>query len=152
MSQASVYPQTRYQPSPLVDLSSEAERERLSPAAVRTFFNIMTRWNIRDEDERVLLGGVSNGSFYNMKKNPERVLDADRLTRITYLVGVFKSLNILYSQKLADKWVRLPNSNPIFSGQTHLDYMMKGAKRRCRPSDGCLMPGGVLCDASPRIM
>jgi hypothetical protein len=30
MSQASVYPQTRYQPSPLVDLSSEAERERQS--------------------------------------------------------------------------------------------------------------------------
>jgi Protein of unknown function (DUF2384) len=88
----------------------------------------MTRWNIRDEDERVLLGGVSNGSFYNMKKNPERVLDADRLTRITYLVGVFKSLNILYSQKLADKWVRLPNSNPIFGGQTPLDYMMKGGQ------------------------
>jgi hypothetical protein len=128
MSQASIYPQTRYQPSPLVDLTSKAERERLSPAAVRTFFNIMTRWNIRDEDARVLLGGVSNGPFYDMKKNPDRVLDADRLVRISYLIGIFKALNILYSEKLADKWIQLPNSNPIFSGQTPLAYMMKGGQ------------------------
>ena len=128
MSQTSVYPQTRYQPSPLVDLSSKEERERLSPAAVRTFFNIMARWNIRDEDARVLLGGMSNGPFYEMKKNPERVLDADRLTRISYLVGIFKALNILYSEKLADKWIQLPNSNPIFGGQMPLAYMMKGGQ------------------------
>jgi hypothetical protein len=128
LSQASVYPQTRYQPSPLVDLTSKEERERLSPAAVRTFFNIMTRWDIRDEDARVLLGGMSNGPFYEMKKNPERVLDADRLTRISYLVGIFKALNILYSEKLADKWIQLPNSNPIFSGETPLAYMMRGGQ------------------------
>lgn len=128
MTQASAYPQTRYQPSPVVDLTSKAERERLSPAAVRTFFNIMMRWSIRDEDARGLLGGMSNGPFYDMKKNPERVLDADRLTRISYLVGIFKALNILYSEKLADKWIQLPNSNPIFGGQTPLAYMMKGGQ------------------------
>ena len=128
MTQASAYPQTRYQPSPVVDLTSKAERERLSPAAVRTFFNIMMRWSIRDEDARGLLGGMSNGPFYDMKKNPERVLDADRLTRISYLIGIFKALNILYSEKLAHKWIQLPNSNPIFSGQTPLAYMMKGGQ------------------------
>jgi Protein of unknown function (DUF2384) len=128
VTQASAYPQTRYQPSPVVDLTSKAERERLSPAAVRTFFNIMMRWSIRDEDARGLLGGMSNGPFYDMKKNPERVLDADRLTRISYLIGIFKALNILYSERLADKWIQLPNSNPIFGGQTPLAYMMKGGQ------------------------
>ncbi len=128
MTQASAYPQTRYQPSPVIDLTSKAERERLSPTAVRTFFNIMMRWSIRDEDARGLLGGMSNGPFYDMKKNPERVLDADRLTRISYLIGIFKALNILYSEKLADKWIQLPNSNPIFGGQTPLAYMMKGGQ------------------------
>jgi hypothetical protein len=128
VAQGLLYPQTRYQPSPLVDLTSKQERERLSPAAVRTFFNIATRWNIRDEDARVLLGGMSNGPFYEMKKSPERVLDADRLARISYLIGIFKALNILYSETLADKWVQLPNSNPIFGGQTPLAYMMKGGQ------------------------
>jgi hypothetical protein len=126
MSEASIYPRTRYEPSPLVDLASKKERERLSPAAVRTFFNIMARWSVRDEDARMLLGGMSNGPFYQMKKNRERMLDTDRLTRISYLIGIFKALNVLYSEKLADRWVQLPNSNPIFNGQTPLAYLMKG--------------------------
>ena len=125
MTQAS-YPRTRYPPSPVVDLTSKKERERLGPAAGRTFFNIMTRWNIRDENARMLLGGISNGPFYEMKKNPDRVLDTDRLTRISYLIGIFKALNILYSEKLADSWVQLPNGNPIFAGQTPVAYMVKG--------------------------
>ena len=126
MSQASSFPQTRYQPSPLVDLTSKRERERLSPAAIRTFFNIMTRWSVRDEDARMLLGGMSNGPFYELKKKPDRVLDTDRLTRISYLIGIFKALNILYSDKLADRWVQLPNSNPVFGGQMPLAYMKRG--------------------------
>ena len=59
---------------------------------------------------------------------PQRTLDADRLTRISYLIGIFKALNILYSEKLADRWVRLPNSNPIFGGCTPLGYMTKGGQ------------------------
>ena len=120
------YPASRYEPSPVVDLTSKAERERLSPSAIRAFFNIMTRWEIRDEDARLLLGGMTNGPYYEMKKNPDRVLDADRLLRVSYLIGIFKSLGILYSKKLADCWVRLPNSNRIFGGETPLAYMTRG--------------------------
>ncbi|HUJ14094.1 MAG TPA: DUF2384 domain-containing protein [Thermoanaerobaculia bacterium] len=126
MEEHAEYPATRYGPSPLVDLTSKSERERLSPAAVRAFFNIVDRWNIRDDDAKVLLGGISNGPYYEMKKNPERVLDADKLLRISYLIGIFKALNILYSKKLADAWVRLPNSNRIFRGETPLASMIKG--------------------------
>ncbi|MEQ8395860.1 MbcA/ParS/Xre antitoxin family protein [Thalassobaculum sp.] len=120
------YPATRYEPSPLVDLTDKAERERLSPSAVRAFFNILARWGVRDEDGRALLGGVSNGPYYEMKKNPDRVLDPDRLLRISYLIGIFKALNILYSEQLADAWIKLPNSNRIFGGQTPLAYMTRG--------------------------
>jgi hypothetical protein len=126
MALARQYPATRYEPSPLVDLSAKAERERLSPSAIKAFFNIMAKWEVRDEDARALLGGVSNGQFYEMKKKPERTLDADALTRASYLVGVFKALNILYSSKLADAWVQRPNANRIFGGQTALAYMIKG--------------------------
>jgi Protein of unknown function (DUF2384) len=120
------YPVTRHRLDAPPDLSARDERERLSPAALRAFFNIMTRWQVRDEDARALLGGVTNGPFYEMKRNPDRVLDTDRLTRISYLIGIFKALNILHSRPLADEWVRLPNSNAIFAGQTPLAYMMRG--------------------------
>jgi hypothetical protein len=126
MAPIPAYPATRYEPSPLVDLSAKAERERLSPSAIKAFFNIMARWAVRDEDARALLGGVSNGQFYAMKKDPERTLDADTLTRISYLVGIFKALNVLYSEKLADAWVQRPNTNRIFAGATPLAYMLKG--------------------------
>jgi hypothetical protein len=122
------YPATRYHPLPLADLSRRAERERLSPPALRSFFNIMARWSVRDEDARALLGGVSNGPFYEMKKNPERILEPDRLVRISYLVGIFKALNVLYSETLADQWMQLPNSNVIFAGQAPLAYLVAGGQ------------------------
>jgi uncharacterized protein (DUF2384 family) len=126
MALAPHYPATRYEPSPLVDLSSKAERERLSASAIKAFFNIMQKWGVRDEDARALLGGVSNGQFYEMKKQPQRTLDADTLTRVSYLVGIFKALNILYSEKLADAWMQRPNTNRVFGGQAPLGYLIKG--------------------------
>lgn len=120
------YPATRYEPSPLIDLSARSERERLSPSAVKAFLNIMEKWDVRDEDARALLGGMSNGPFYELKKNPNRTLDADTLTRLSYLVGIFKALNILYSEPLADAWIKRPNLNRMFAGQTPLAYMIKG--------------------------
>lgn len=120
------YPSTRYDPAPLIDLNSKTERERLSGSALRVFFNIMDRWAVRDEDARALLGGVSNGPYYKWKREPARLLDADVLTRISYLVGIFKALNITYGEKLADEWVRLPNTNRLFGGLSPLIYMTQG--------------------------
>ena len=120
------YPATRYAPAPAIDLTSKSERERLSPGALKAFFNIVERWGIRDEDARALLGGLSNGPYYKWRRDPNRTLDADMLMRVSYLIGIFKALNILYSETLADEWVRLANTNRIFGGQTPLAYMMAG--------------------------
>jgi len=120
------YPATRYQPAPVADLGSREARERLSPAALKAFFNAMARWKVRDEDARGLLGGVTNGPFYEMKRNPERTLDTDRLTRISYIIGIFKALGVLHSEALADAWIQRPNSNPLFGGLTPLEYMIRG--------------------------
>ena len=120
------YPATRYRAEAPPDLGDRTERERLSHPALKAFFNIMALWRVRDEDARILLGDVSNGPFYEMKRNPERTLERDRLTRVSYLIGIFKALRILHSERLADEWVHLPNSNPIFGGQTPLAHMMRG--------------------------
>jgi hypothetical protein len=121
------YPATHYAPTPLPDLGSKAERARLSPAALKAFFSIMDHWRVRDEDARQLLGGVTNGPYYEMKRNPDgRVLDVDKLLRVSYLIGIFKALQILHAEALADEWVRLPNTNRIFGGATPLAYMIAG--------------------------
>jgi hypothetical protein len=107
------------------DLSNCAVRKRLSRAAVKGFLRIVERWGIKDPEARQLLGGISTGSYYNWKKQPERLLDQDALIRISLLVGIFKALNILYSEQLADAWVTLPNKNPMFRGATPLAYMIQ---------------------------
>jgi len=126
MSLTPAYPETRHEPPEVVDLSDRAERLRLTPDAVRAFLNIMDRWKIRDDDARRLLGGISNGAYYALKKGPRRPLDEDRLRRISYLVGIFKALNVLYSDELADLWMQRPNRNRIFGGLTPYEYLARG--------------------------
>ncbi len=125
-SRQAVYPASSYAPSAFPDLGNPDERKRLSPTAMRAFFNIMRHWKVRDEDARMLLGGVSNGTFYSWKSGAAKQLEQDRLLRISYLIGIFKSLNILFSEALADRWVSLANANSIFIGRTPLEYMLRG--------------------------
>jgi hypothetical protein len=120
------YPRTRHLPPAPADLSDRETRVRLSGPAVRAFFNIMARWQVRDQDARGLLGGVTNGPYYELKRHPDRVLDTDRLTRVSVLIGIFKALNILYSEPLANAWPQLANTNRLFAGVTPLEYMMRG--------------------------
>jgi len=108
------------------DLSNKDIAKRLSPSAVKAFLKIAGLWALRDQDARQLLGGISNGAYYQLKKEGSRRLDQDRLTRISLLTGIFKALNILYSKRLADHWMQLPNTNPMFEGDTPLAYLIKG--------------------------
>ena len=126
MSLAYAYPKSRFEPAMLVDLNSRAERERLSRSALTGFFRLAAAWQVRDDDARELLGGLSSSSYYDWKKHPERVLEVDRITRISYLLGIYKALHILYGDKLADEWIHLPNTNAIFQGRTPLAYMLGG--------------------------
>ena len=108
------------------DLSSKDTQERLSRSAIPAFFKVAQAWQLRDESARLLLGGVSNGVFYHLKRGQKKSLDQDKLTRISLILGIFKALNILYSRKLADAWINLPNSNPLFEGEAPLAYMIRG--------------------------
>jgi hypothetical protein len=108
------------------DLSDAPTRERLSASAIKGFLRIMNKWGVKDSDARQLLGGLSTGSYYGLKQKPKhRALDQDMLTRISLLVGIFKALNILYSEALADAWIALPNRNPMFRGMSPLAYMIQ---------------------------
>ena len=49
------------------DLSDKQVQKRLSPAARKAFFKIANAWKIRDEEAKQLLGGISNGAFYQLK-------------------------------------------------------------------------------------
>ncbi len=109
-----------------VDLSRKDVQQRLSGSALAAFFRLAKAWKLRDEAARNLLGGMSNGVFYQLKRGKRKTLDQDRLTRVSLLLGIFKALNILYSRELADSWITRPNTNPMFAGEPPLDYVIRG--------------------------
>jgi len=85
--------------------SSKDVLKQLSPSAVKAFLKIRELWELRDEDARQLLGGISQWCVLRIEEKKRVALDQDRLTRISILTGYFKGLNILYSKKLADRWI-----------------------------------------------
>ena len=71
-------------------------------------------------------------------------LEVDRITRISYLIGIYKALHILYGDELADEWVNLPNANVIFAGSTPLglfDLLLSE-----EPINGLLLVGAYRKD------
>ena len=121
------YPDSLYSPAPPVDLHDRSEQARLSGPGLKAFFRIMHAWGVRDRDAKQLLGGVSNGRFYALKRGGgARTLSTDELTRVSLVVGIYKALHILYDETLADRWMGLPNKNRLFGGKPALDYAIEG--------------------------
>jgi uncharacterized protein (DUF2384 family) len=110
----------------LPDLADAATRARLSRPAVEAFFAIVEKWDLRNEDAMALLGGASHGRYYELKKNRKGLLSQDELTRISLLIGIFKALHILFSQRLANQWTSRPNSNPMFNNAPPLHLLVRG--------------------------
>lgn len=103
------------------------DRKGLSGPALRTFFRIAELWELSVDDQMTLLGVTARSTFFKWKKDPNTVLPKDTLERISYIVGVYKALQILLpNEKAADEWVKRPNEAPVFAGQSALDRMLSG--------------------------
>ena len=99
----------------------------LSGPALRAFFRIAAAWGLRASEERVLLGNPPESTFFKWKKDGDGNLSRDVLERISYVLGVYKALQVLFSDPVrADAWVRQPNAAPLFAGRSALDRMLGG--------------------------
>lgn len=101
--------------------------ESLAAPALRTFFRLAERWNLRVAEQRRLLGDPPESTFYKWKRERDGTLSRDTLERISYLLGIFKALAILFPQAdRADAWLRKPNTAPAFGGKSALERMLSG--------------------------
>jgi hypothetical protein len=119
-------PASRYQAPEPPDLSRPDERRRLTPAAVRGVARLADAWSLTVEETCALLGGVPASTWHSWKSSPPADLGVDRLTRVSYLLGIYTALHALHQGELADAWVRRPNANPLFAGRTPLAAMVAG--------------------------
>ncbi len=114
-------------PAVQFQLAENTDRGQLSEAGIRTFLNIAEAWQLPVETQRTLLGSPSQSTYFKYKAGQVGPLSIDVLTRISLILGIYKGLHILYNDPaLADHWVRLPNSNPLFGGKPALSLMTDG--------------------------
>jgi hypothetical protein len=102
--------------------------DAMSPAAIRAFDNIARLWKLDLDMQLTLLGNPPRSTFYKWKKEPDSArLGRDTLERISYLLGIYKALQILLPEPaVADGWIHKPNSASIFGGKSALQRMLSG--------------------------
>lgn len=100
-------------------------RRDLTGPALRTFFRIAEAWKLKEQEQMRLLGLDSRATLQSWKRGDVAAISKDALERISYILGIYKGLQILLP-KSADEWVRKPNSAPLFGGRSALDRMVSG--------------------------
>lgn len=94
-------------------------------AGLKAFFNLMDRWNVRNPQAIILLGGPKKRTFYNWKAGEIGSVPADTMRRMGYLLGIHKALRILFSNpENVYGWVNRENED--FGGQSPFARMLGG--------------------------
>ncbi|MGH8250730.1 MAG: MbcA/ParS/Xre antitoxin family protein [Steroidobacteraceae bacterium] len=112
---------------PVRKLVPAAAHKDAAGSALRAFFNIASAWELSTAQQRVLLGNPPPSTFFKWKKEGRGALSRDVLERISYVLGIYKDLQILIPvPERADRWISSPNTAPMFGGQSALDRMLGG--------------------------
>jgi Protein of unknown function (DUF2384) len=99
----------------------------LGGPGLRAFANIAEAWGLTVAEQLQLLGIASRSTFFKWRREPSPRLPRDTLERLSYLLGIYKSLQILLPDpKAADEWLRRPNTAPLFGGRSALERMLSG--------------------------
>ena len=112
---------------PVARGTAELPLAQMASGALRTFFRIANAWGLSTRETRVLLGFPPESTFYKWKSGKVGGVPRDLLERLSYLLGIYKALEILLpAPHAADAWVKKPNSAPLFGGRSALDVMLSG--------------------------
>jgi hypothetical protein len=106
----------------------EFSPERMAAAGLRAFGRIAEAWGLTVDEQLLLLGQPPRSTYFAWRKQPDKaVLSRDTLERLSNILGIYKSLQILLPDATAaDAWVRQPNSAAPFGGATALARMLAG--------------------------
>jgi hypothetical protein len=96
-------------------------------AGLRAFANIAERWGLSVAEQLRLLGIGSRSTYFKWRREHAPRLPQDTLERLSYLLGIYKALQILLPDATAaDEWLRKPNAAAPFGGRSALDRMLSG--------------------------
>jgi hypothetical protein len=106
--------------------TSETDRERLKITAIISVKKLALEWGLT-RDETAMLLALSPSTWDRILSHPEKAsLNQDQMMRISALIGIFKGLQLLFTDNMANRWPRLKNAGPIFNDHTPIDIMLDG--------------------------
>jgi hypothetical protein len=93
------------------------------PVGLDVFTPIADAWGLSTDEQMRLLGSPPRSTFFKWKKDGGG-LPRDTVERISHLLTIWKSLEILHTDpSLSDSWLRKPNE--FFNGASALDVMLE---------------------------
>lgn len=96
-------------------------------AGLRAFFRIASLWDLSVDEQITLLGAPARSTYFKWKREGAETLPRDVLERISYLLGIYKDLQLLLpDEAAADGWVRRANDALPFGGASALERMLSG--------------------------
>ena len=100
--------------------------DRVAGVAAKAYARIAAAWSLTNKVAAELIA-VSPRTWARMKAgNWAGRLNRDQLMRISAITGLYKALHLYFSDALADRWVALRNTGPMFGGRDPVDMMIDG--------------------------
>jgi hypothetical protein len=104
-----------------------SEADAAGAAGLRAFARIAELWHLSVAEQLTLLGIGSRSTYFKWRKAAAARLPRDTLERLSYLLGIYKALQLLLPDaQAADDWIRRPNQEPLFGGRSALERMLSG--------------------------
>src|SRR3546814_12528721 len=86
------------EPDMATALAKTIDRKDLTGPALRTFFNIAEAWKLSESEQMAVLGLDSRSTLHHWKRGEVAALSKDAVERISYVMGIYKGVQILVPQ------------------------------------------------------
>jgi hypothetical protein len=88
-----------------------------------SLMNLVDRFDLKEGEARILMGDMPRSTYTSHRAK----LNRDQKERVSYLLGIYKSLRILFDDgEQANTWINRKNTLPPFNGLTPKEYMLEG--------------------------
>jgi hypothetical protein len=98
----------------------------MNAVALKAYGRIASAWGLSLK-EAAALADMSESTWKRAKKPGfTGDLTKDQLLRLSAVVGIFKSLELYFSEPVARLWFTQPNTGPLFDGARPVDSAIDG--------------------------
>lgn len=96
--------------------------------AWKSLEKIIEKFHLTESEAIILMGDIPRSSYYQGIKKHIGRLTRDQKERISFLLGIYKALRILFIDSAQGmSWINRNNQLPPFNGRAPKDYMLEGS-------------------------